>query len=360
MFAPSQNHRESPLVDLWSRPELMKVYQKGNPVCLNVEIDKRCAGGCTYCYASSSDSSKLQSDNLPFEKFNEVLSKMKAKFGTKAVYLYGGDQLLHPDCKSMVFSAIDMGFHVIMPLAGLISRTNAGWLTEAHQTAKARDQEFIVGIHIDTLDQNVYNQVNNSPGTLQAKIDGYRCLLDTGFPPSHIYGCPTLTNQSAPTIINLMNWFYGQGARHVVIAPFRPVGFGKKEGARWEPSLSQIREAFQYRAKVEGNHLLSVGSTDGRYACQSHIAITANGDVIPCLLLADMPSGNVFQEDVVSIVKRGKEQLLLKMPVKGPCARCVSRFTCCGCRANAHIYLGDITASDPKCFFNPEAPERCL
>lgn len=206
----------------------------------------------------------------------------------------------------------------------------------------------------------MYGQVNTSPATLQAKIEGYQNLLTAGFPPSYVYGCPTLTNQSAHTLIPLMDWFYAQGVRHVVIAPFRPVGLGREEGARWEPSLTQIREAFQHRARVEGNHLLSVGSTDGRYACQSHLAITATGDVIPCLLLPDLPAGNVFREDVVSIVKRGKKSLLLQMPVQGPCATCVSRLTCCGCRANAHLYLGDITASDPKCFYNPNAPERCL
>jgi len=360
MFTTKQDRRENPLIGFWSRRELVKVYHKGNPVCVNIEINKKCAGGCLYCYASSADSSKLQTDSLPVGKFNEILTKMNAKFGTSVVNLYGGDQLLHPDCREMVFSAIEMGFHVIMPLSSLISKTNANWMVEALQLAKSRNQEMFLGIHIDTLDQDVYDQVNNSPDTLKAKVEGYSTLLSIGFPAVCTYGCPTLTSQTAVTMIDLMNWFYGRGAKHVAIVPFRPVGFGKKDGAKWEPSLSQIKEVFQHRAQVEGSHMLMVGSSDGRYACQSHIAITASGDVTPCLLLPDLPVGNIYRDDIVNIVKHGKKKLLLQVAVKGPCATCVSRFVCCGCRANAHIYLGDITASDPKCFFNPEAPEKCL
>lgn len=139
MFAPSQVHRESPLVDLWSKPELLKVYRKGNPVCLNFEINKRCAGGCAYCYASSTNSRELRTDDLPYEKFVELIERMQQAFGTKVVYLYGGDQLLHPDLKKMVYTAIERGYHLVMPLAGLISPTQAAWLVEAHRAARARN-----------------------------------------------------------------------------------------------------------------------------------------------------------------------------------------------------------------------------
>jgi len=78
----------------------------------------------------------------------------------------------------------------------------------------------------------------------------------------------------------LMYWFYSKGIKHVAIAAFRPLGLAKNEGARWEPTLSQIEKAFRHRAEVEGKNMLMVGSSDGKYACQSHIAVLANGDVV--------------------------------------------------------------------------------
>jgi len=359
MFTKKQLKRENPIIDLFARKDLVKVYNKGNPICINLEINQRCAGGCKYCYASSVDSGDLPNDNLSLDKFKEILELRK--LGVQVLYLYGGDQLLHPDCKEMVFHAIEEGFHLLMPLAGLIPKSKAKWLVEAQKLAMSKNQEFFIGIHIDSLDQSVYNQVNRIPSSLKAKIEGYQGLLDEGFPPDRIYGCPTLTVQTAETIIHLLDWFYEKGVKHMVMAIFTPLGLSKNEGSQWEPTLSQIEKAFRYRAKIEGKLMLMVGSADGKYACQSHFAINAKGDIIPCLLLPDLSVGNIYEnkDNLINIVKKGKKQLLLKYNVKGPCASCVSRHVCIGCRARAHIYLGDITASDPKCFFNPEAPERC-
>lgn len=358
MFKTKQGKRENPPVDLFARKELIKVYNKGNPVCVNIEINERCAGGCLYCYASSLDNDDLRSDNLSFDKFKEILELKK--IGVQVIYLYGGDQLLHPNCKDMVNYAIQQGFHVYMPLAGLISPNNAKWLVEANKLAKAKNQEFIIGMHIDTLNENAYNQVNKLPYSLKSKIEGYENLLREGFPPDRIYGCPTLTSQNADTIIELMDWFYLKGIKHVAIAVSRPIGLAINEQSKWEPTLSQIERTFRHRAEIEGKRMLLIGSSDGKYACQSHLAILANGDVVPCLLLPDLAEGNIYEENILKIVKKAKKKLLLKINVKGPCAKCTSKLVCYGCRANAHIFLGDITASDPKCFFNPNAPEKCL
>ncbi|MBD3351180.1 MAG: radical SAM protein [Candidatus Lokiarchaeota archaeon] len=350
--------RENPLIDMWSRKELLKVYLRGDPLCMNIEINERCAGGCRFCYASSKNQSQLKKDNLSWEMFQNLL-RLKT-LGAKVIYFYGGDQLLHPKFKDMLFHAIQQGFHIVCPLSALISESQARWLTEAQQLANSSNLEFFIGIHIDTLDQNIYNQINSIPGSLQKKIDGYNRLLEAGFPPDHVYGCPTLTNKNASTMITLMDWFYEKGAKHVAIVQYRPLGMGRENAAEWEPSLTQIEEVFFYRAKIEGKHMLAVGSSDGKYACKCHVGVTAQGDVVPCLLLRDLPEGNIYKEDFLDIVKRGKKNLLFHIKVKGPCRWCKYKLYCFGCRANAYLYTGDIHASDPKCFFNSKAPERCL
>ena len=358
MFLKKQNKRENPPIDLFLRKELVKLMNKGKIVDVAIEINERCAGGCLYCYASSVDSETLRNDNISFEKFREILELRE--IGIRVVNFYGGDQLIHPQFKEMLFYALNEGFHVMLPLAGLIPKSKVDWLIEAQNLALSKDLGFFIGIHIDSLNQDVYNQVNCFPGSLQAKIEGYNNLLKAGFIPNHIYGCPTLTSQTAETIIELIDWYYSKGAGHVAINTFRPLGLSQADGAKWEPSLSQIRNAFEHMARTEGKQMLMVGNSDGKYACQSHIAITAGGDVVPCLLLRQLPEGNINEERPIDIVKRAKKSLQLKIKVKGPCASCVSKLVCYGCRANAYIYSGDITASDPKCFYNPKAPEKCF
>jgi len=358
MFIKKQIDRTNPPIDLFLRKDIVKSMNKGNFVSVAIEINERCAGGCLYCYASSVDSDSLRNDNISFEKLKGILELKN--YGLKTVSFYGGDQLIHPEIKDMIFYTIEQGFHILLPLAGLIPNLKVKWLVEAQQLAHSKNQEFLVGIHIDSLDQDIYNQVNCFPDSLKAKMDAYQSLLDAGFLPDRIYGCPALTKQTGETMVELLEWFYSKGAKHVAINTFRPLGLSKDQGSKWEPGLSQIEKVFRHLGDIEGKHMLMVGNTDGKYACQAHIAITASGDVVPCLLLRDFPEGNIFKENIVDIVKRGKKKLKLKVRVKGPCASCISKLICYGCRASAYLYTGDICASDPKCFFNPDAPERCF
>lgn len=59
------------------------------------------------------------------------------------------------------------------------------------------------------------------------------------------------------------------------------------------------------------------------------------------------------------IVERHWEELTQKkLTVKGYCAEeCPNREVCFGCRASALQYAGDLRASDPKCWWNPENKE---
>ncbi len=316
-----------------------------------------CLHGCRYCYATPLGIDQPER-SLTAVKFEEILRLKKA--GVRVVYLYGGDQLLHPGFEAMVSRAIDVGFHVVIPLSGRIPKGDAAWLAAAQSRASSVGVEVFAGIHIDTLDQAVHDQVNTSPGALKERLDGFQALLDAGFPADHVFGCPTVTRQTAKTMISLMDWFYTKGVKHVAISVFKPVGFGKDEAAAWEPAISQLKKIFFHRASVEGKQMLAVGSCDGKYACQGHVAITASGDVVPCLFLRDFPAGNIYEDDVGKIIARSKNALLLKHAVKGACASCKFKVYCIGCRANAHLYDGDVNASDPKCFFNKNAPDLCL
>ena len=53
---------------MWTRRDLVKELNKGNPVSINIEINQRCSGGCLYCYASSMDGENLK--NMVAAKYN--------------------------------------------------------------------------------------------------------------------------------------------------------------------------------------------------------------------------------------------------------------------------------------------------
>lgn len=120
--------RKNPYIDMWSRKELLATYLQGKVTCVNVEINQRCNGGCKYCYAGPARDGTAREQALSLDDFTAILGLRT--LGARAVYLYGGDQLLHPAFEAIVSLALRRKFHVIVPLSGLVSREHAacrGW-----------------------------------------------------------------------------------------------------------------------------------------------------------------------------------------------------------------------------------------
>ena len=157
-----------------------------------------------------------------------------------------------------------------------------------------------------------------------------------------------------------MDWFVDEmNAGFVCLLPFKTVGLARNSGLEYlEPSSSEVKEAYEYRAhKLGDSNWLRLGTTDGRVLCKSYIQVKDDGDVIPCSLMQDVVVGNIYQESLVDIFHKNRDTLLFNFEIKGPCGNCENNDLCHGCRANAFYFNGDMEASDPKCWWNPESKE---
>lgn len=82
--------------------------------------------------------------------------------------------------------------------------------------------------------------------------------------------------------------------------------------------------------------------------------------MIPCTFFQEMVVGNIYRESLPEIFRRERELLMFDFEVTGPCGQCESSDLCFGCRANAWLFTGDMRASNPKCWINPQAVEHAL
>lgn len=320
------------------------------PYSLEFEINTRCAGSCIYCFASSTESCDLE---MPKERAIKLMDEAW-DLGVRFVMWSGGDPLLHPDWYEICNYAGDKGMQNCILTSGLISKQQARQLCQLGPSLSS------VSVHIDTINQDIYNKLHTDPRTLDAKIRGYRNLLEAGYPPEKVLVCITLSKHSVQSIEETLDWFVDQmGVRLILYVYFKPEGFGDLDRSL-EPSLSEVRRALEYRAKKTSKEWLRVGTADagGMAYCHTNLLIEPDGRVSPCAFLINFSAGNIFHQSLAEIVEKHRDDLLLFHDVKGYCGEeCENRDVCYGCRANAYHYLGDIAASDPKCYMNPEARE---
>lgn len=342
-----------PIFEYMFANPIMMDYQKQNKVyLLTLEPTNKCSGSCAYCYSSSTGTDEQY---IPRNKCIELINEAET-LGVRQIAWAGGCPLQYPDFFKLADYATERGFDQNILTSGIISKPQAKRLTELAQGPV----NIGVAIHIDTIDQEAYNRVHTNPKTLDAKIRGYNNLLEAGFPPDHVYGIITYTKPVVGTFEQTCDWFIDEmKGVWVCIVAYKTSGFAA-EHRDWESSLSDLRKAAEYRARKCGEHWLKIGPTEvGCLFCNTTFMICPDGSVRPCPTLHDdkFIAGNIFQEKLVDIFEKNKDLLLYNFEVKGACGRCDHNPYCRGCRSNAYYGTGDITASDPQCYLNPEARE---
>jgi radical SAM protein with 4Fe4S-binding SPASM domain len=88
----------------------------------------------------------------------------------------------------------------------------------------------------------------------------------------------------------------------------------------------------------------------------SWIAISAEGNVSPCVLLLDeVVAGNLRNKSLFNVIDDSPifQNILNRDNLKGKCGKCRYKITCGGCRAMSYYHSGDYMNEDPTCFFEP-------
>ncbi|MBI1987411.1 MAG: radical SAM protein [Nitrospinae bacterium] len=317
--------------------------QEGRLHTLLFEITDKCFGSCKYCFSASNEHRGLF---LPPETVYSILDDAW-EMGVREILLSGGDPLLHPNWYEFACYMVDKGFilHVLPSL--LLSKKQAKQIV---------DLGAQVLIHIDTLNQEDYNEVHHNPRTLEAKIQGYRNLLEAGMPPEKAWVCITYTRAAARHIEETVDWHVDEmGANWINFAIFKTEGFGSPHQS-FEPSVEEIKRALLYRAKkFNDESSLRFGSSDaGKCFCKTYFVLKPDGRVTPCPMLSALAVGNIHQTPFRQLVESNLDRLTFNFEVQGYCGEeCPDREVCFGCRAVAYHYTGDVTSSDPKCWKNP-------
>lgn len=330
-------------------PKARQEYVSRNAVyTLMFEITSKCAGSCSFCFSSSTAS--LDHTAVPTKKILRVLDEAY-DLGVQEFVCTGGDALAHPDWFSIVRYAKEKGMSIFLGTSMLISKKVAKQICQLGVD--------LMCAHIDSIRPEVYNQVHANPKTLGKKVEGYRNMLDAGFPPERMIPLITLTKPVMESIEETIDWYIDEmGVRVMALIPLKGEGFGKKI-KHLEISMSEFKRAYEYRAKKLGPEWLRLGTCDlGKFFCMTHICIHTDGQVAPCNVQRELGVGNIYHESLKEIIEKYRDHLLFNFKIKGACGYCQYNDVCIGCRANAYYYTGDLQASDPKCFLNPNNTEE--
>lgn len=334
-------------------------FNEGKIFILQIESTLKCPQLCNYCYADSKPDSQ---EGLSSKKIKEILDSA-ATIGVQMIDWLGGDPLLRGDWYELCQYTLKLGFVNNIWTSG-IPLTN---IEVAKKVVEVTKGGFI-STHLDTIDPDLYEQLHggeNCPGdsnNIKLILKGIKNALAMGKDIGSMVNCITYTTPlatgDAKAMISYMQEKFGI---KTCLTLFNPA-IHRNSNKSWEPSMSQIEDAYNHRDIVNYPDDPSCGPMDvSKFYCGTVVCIKSDGWLTPCSVIQTKEFGNINKETLENLVEKHRSRLLhldfrdeSKLP--GNCSSCLNNPHCFGCRSSAFYYEGDILAADPKCYlYSPNA-----
>lgn len=304
-----------------------------------LELTSSCNNRCLHCYSASSP--HIAAGCVPHTRWLELITEAH-QAGAYGIQLIGGEPLLYPKWRELVIKAREENYEFIEVF------TNATLVDdECIEFFKQHDVSVATTIYANNAE--VHDKVTLHPGSFVKTMTAIKKILSKGIPLRIASIIMKANEHEAENIMNLLAELGVEPAPPDVV---RPTGRGDDlELLPQAYSKPPIRPPFfidaEAFAKAQNFHSCLAG----------RLAITATGDIIPCIFARDQVCGNILDTSLVTILN-GQLLTACWQTTKDciiKCQDCEYRFACADCRPLAQ-------GQDPKkcwqaapadCSYNP-------
>ena len=320
-----------------------------------------CTARCSHC---SSNSAKRSADELTTSEAKGMIDQFVAA-GVIDLGISGGEPLLRRDMVEIIAYAKRRGMTV-----GIAS--NGAKLSAARADELAASGLNRLQVSLDGFAEQ-HDTLRRWPGLFDRVMRTIDIARGAGLA---VHVCCTITRLNCDSLETFVALLAQTGIRRLNLSRFVPTGRGNDLLDPGDRAWSLIiRRCGELKARYAGaleitTHLAQQILVDpeaegmpvfaGCQAGRGQGCVTANGTVLPCVLLP-MAVGNIREADfrevwtnspiIRAFQDRGR--------LKGACGSCSVRDRCGGCRAVAYARSGDAFASDPRCWL-PERAMSCM
>ncbi|HUD09451.1 MAG TPA: radical SAM protein [Patescibacteria group bacterium] len=305
-----------------------------------LELTERCNEKCLHCYASAGNSPKKE--ELSLTRWEQVLQE-GASLGCRQVQFIGGEPLLVKGVFGLAKTAKDLGYNFVEIF------TNGVLLTE-DKIKKIKDLEMRVAVSLYSIIPEVHDLITKTPGSFRKTFTALEMLRKAQI-PTRIGIIAMRQNES--TLLETQRKLQEMGFDSTKIDVLRPTGRGgcgdlipsqevvNALALMTEPDFYTSREQF-YRNQYWNS------------CWAGKIAITANGDVLPCIFARKHIVANVDQglENAVNSPLLQTLWRTTKDQVE-TCRECEYRYACHDCRPLSEDSSSNFLGKNPRCMYDP-------
>jgi radical SAM protein with 4Fe4S-binding SPASM domain len=299
-------------------------------------------------------------DELKTDEVRDLIDQL-ADAGVVDLGISGGEPLIRKDLLQIIRHAKYRGMSV-----GIGS--NGAKLGHERANALAAAGLDRLQISLDGLEA-AHDELRRWPGLFRRALVSIQVAQAAGL---RVHVCCTINQLNVAQLDEFTRVVAALGVRRINFSRFVPTGRGDDrldlDGKSWREVIRQcagIRARHRPDLEVV-SHLAQqilvdeeVAAMPGFIGCQAgqgQGCVTANGTVLPCVLLP-IPLGNVRRQSFRDIWQNSPVVRVFqeRASLGGKCGTCALKSRCGGCRAVAFAKTGDPFAADPRCWLTDPA-----
>ena len=308
-----------------------------------LELTNRCNCRCLHCYGAFGEPQADPENELSFSQWAGIITALREK-GCSAIQLIGGEPLLSPDFLHILAFAHESGMSTIDIF------TN-GFFLDRRIALAIQDANASVRVSLYGYDAQTHDGITQRAGSFSKLDEALDLLREMGI---RTRIAVVLMRENQDYLPRIVDYIVEKGHQYTGFDAIRGVNHPAKRSHRVtnEEILIQRYMAKPSFSTSYYDYSLSRQWNDCWFG---KLAVTATGDVLPCIFARELSCGNVRSTPVVKI----RESLIAcwqitKDSVDG-CSRCEYRYCCTDCRPLA---MGDgdgLLGKYPRCLYEPDA-----
>lgn len=325
------------------KPNISKVDKKISAQLdfLWIETTSRCNLHCLHCYA---DAEPTQVPDLSTEEIKRLIDEA-ADIGCKKIQFTGGECTLRGDLKDLIEYARLRKFEFIEIF------TNGTLLTEPMIKYFAYSG-INVAMSVYSYRPETHDFITGVKGSFEKTLNSLKFLLAYDVPTR----CATTAmKQNEDELDETSYYLQHLGVQSRFPDPVRPTGRGcGMEKWPQKYGLKTIKTAPNFVANKE----FYERSISQNSCWFGKVAITNEGDILPCVFARDQIAGNIKDQSLKSIVENNIFKFWnLTVDKIETCKDCEYRYLCHDCRPWAYGFTGNLYAKSPRCTYDPYTGE---
>lgn len=311
-----------------------------------LEITQGCNCRCLHCYQG--DEHIITPDRLQVNDWIDIIRQLKMNEISRVVVI-GGEPCIHKDVSVILKELADNKIMTTL-------FTNATLIDDEVFKIICDNKDCIklkVSLYGKTAE--VHDTITQVKGSFDKLVFNVKKLTEEGV---RVDVAVVVMRENQDGIEGIDKFIESLGAYYSKFDVIRNV-FGGTQNQH-TPTNKELISSVKFRSpKFKADKKRFLDNISQNSCWHGKIAITDNGDVIPCVFERDIIYGNLKQQTLDEIIKSNTVGKYWGMNFEyiESCKDCEFRYACKDCRPLGKSVNGNLYQKNPRCCYNPYSGE---